>query len=291
MARSTLQNGRSSVPSPSWSESNGTGLLGKRISELEATNPAKVRFDAPEVTTLEDAVRATVRDVFGSTSEEARQHGSFKFARQGWAIGGPADRREIEAYMQRQFTQSHPQAVATLRGLIQRVEERTVGDPTPAARRATIGGTGRRVFLVHGQNEKIKQSVARVLEQLDLQPIILHEQADMGRTVIEKFEDHGSEVGFAVILMTGDDRGGAAEVDHEKYRRRARQNVLLEMGFFLGSLGRRRVCVLYEPEVEIPSDYTGVLYKKLDEAGAWRFELARELRAAGIEVDVNQLLA
>lgn len=62
-----------------------TALLGKRISELEATNPAKVRFDAPEVTTLEDAVRATVRDVFGSTSEEARQHGSFKFARQGWA--------------------------------------------------------------------------------------------------------------------------------------------------------------------------------------------------------------
>ena len=265
-------------------------LLQKRISEVESTDPARVRFNAPEVTTLEDSVRATVRDVFGSASEEARQHGSFRFARQGWAIGGPYDRHEMEADMQNQFTRSHPLALAMLRGLIQRVEERTVGAPSTTRQAPGKTSQSRRVFLVHGHDEKVKQSVARILEQLELEPIILHEQADRGRTVIEKFEDHGSEAVFAVILMTGDDRGGPGAAAPESYQRRARQNVLLEMGFFLGSLGRRRVCVLYEPDVEIPSDYTGVLYKKLDEGGAWRFELAKELRAAGIEVDVNRLL-
>ncbi len=95
------------------------------------------------------------------------------------------------------------------------------------------------------------------------------------------------DVGFAVIVMTGDDRGGPTGASYETYKPRARQNVLLEMGFFLGSLGRSRVCVLHEPGVEVPSDYSGVLYKPLD--GAWRFELAKEIRAAGIHVDLNKL--
>ncbi len=267
-------------------------LLNKRIADIQAINPNEVPVDTPEIPALEDAVRATIRDVFGSTSEETRQHGSFRFARPRFAISGPGDRYEVQRDMQQQFIKSHPSTVAMLRGLIQRVEERTAGGVAvaPSRREGGEAGQSRRVFVVHGRNEEMKQSVARVLEQLELEPIILHEQADMGRTLIEKFEDHGSDVAFAVILATGDDRGGLADEKPETYRRRARQNVVMELGFFLASLGRRRVCVLYEPDVEMPSDYTGVLYKKLDEGGAWRFELARELAAAGIEVDANRLL-
>jgi len=112
----------------------------------------------------------------------------------------------------------------------------------------------------------------------------------MNRTIIEKFEAY-ADVGFAVVLMTGDDRGGAKAVSPDQYQPRARQNVLLEMGFFLGRLGRGHVCVLYEPGVEMPSDYAGVLYKykPFDPAGNWRWELAREIDVSGIPVDLNRL--
>lgn len=270
------------------------GLLTRRLSEVQGVNPAQTRYDSPEVVTIEDAIRATIRDVFGTDSPEAGGYGYFRFVRSKArfvSMRGHDNSSEVEADARRQFLSNHPKTIALLQGLIQRVEERTVGGASlPNKAERTDALLSRRVFVVHGHNEEIKQAVGRVLEQLGLEPVILHEQADKGRTLIEKFEDHGSEAAFAVILMTGDDRGGPGDASHETYRLRARQNVLLEMGFFLGSLGRRRVCVLYESAVEIPSDYAGVLYKKLDEAGAWKFELARELAAAGIEVDANRLL-
>jgi predicted nucleotide-binding protein len=98
----------------------------------------------------------------------------------------------------------------------------------------------------------MKESVARFLEKLDLRPIILHEQPNKGRTVIEKFEAH-SDVGFAVVLLTPDDVGGLAS-SPDKLSRRARQNVILELGYFIGKLGRAKVCALYKEGVEIPSD-------------------------------------
>lgn len=146
---------------------------------------------------------------------------------------------------------------------------------------------GPEVFLVHGHNEGIKQTVARYIEKLDLRPIILHEQPNEGRTIIEKFEKY-STVSYAVILLTPDDVGASIdEKDNLKFR--ARQNVILELGFFLGRLGRERVCALYTRDVEIPSDYKGVLYISLDD-GAWQLLLARELKSAGLKVDLNKAL-
>ena len=69
---------------------------------------------------------------------------------------------------------------------------------------------------------------------------------------------------------------------------RARQNVVFELGFFIGALGRSRVAVLYEDGVELPSDMNGILYTILDAQGAWRIGLGRELRAAGFAVDLNR---
>lgn len=146
----------------------------------------------------------------------------------------------------------------------------------------------RKVFIVHGRNEAAREKAARLLEKLGLEPIILHEQPNRGRTIIEKFSDH-SDVAYAVVLCTGDDIGGLTNEGPEKQKRRARQNVIFELGFFIGKLGRDRVCALYEKGVEIPSDYQGVVFILLDDAGAWKLSLGKEIKAAGLVIDMNKL--
>jgi predicted nucleotide-binding protein len=148
-----------------------------------------------------------------------------------------------------------------------------------------------RVFVVHGHNEEMKQSVARTLEKLALKPIILHEQPNQGRTIIEKFIDY-SDVGFAVILLSPDDMAYPIGASNKEARTRARQNVILELGFFLGKLGRQHVVTLYQKDdkFELPSDYSGLLYIEYDAVGHWRYQLASELQASGYkDADKNKL--
>lgn len=146
---------------------------------------------------------------------------------------------------------------------------------------------GKDVFIVHGHNEEFKHNVARTLTSLNLNPIILHEQSNEGLTVIEKFEKF-SEVEFAIILLTFDDYGNVKNEDSKN--KRARQNVILELGYFLAKLGRSKVLPLYEDEVELPSDISGVLYTKIDESENWKFRLVKELKSAGFNVDANDIL-
>ena len=127
--------------------------------------------------------------------------------------------------------------------------------------------------------------VARFLKAMDFEPVILHKQANQGGTVIEKFEVH-SDVGFAVVLLTPDDVGRS--IKEEELQPRARQNVLLELGYFIGHLGRKKVCALRRGDLELPSDYVGVVWEKMDDGGGWKLALARELKAAGHEVDLNK---
>ena len=140
-----------------------------------------------------------------------------------------------------------------------------------------------KVFVVHGHDEGAREGVARFLEKIGLTAIILREQPNQGRTTIEKFVDYAGEVGFAVVLLTPDDLGGAAAT--EVHLSRARQNVIFELGYFVGSLGRGRACLLRKGEVEIPSDLYGVVYTAMDSADGWKIELARELKAAGFQFD------
>ncbi len=143
-----------------------------------------------------------------------------------------------------------------------------------------------RIFIVHGHDEEIKQATARLLEKLGFDAVILHEQPDKNRTLIEKFTEY-ADVGFAVVLLTPDDMGYATSSSLQTPKHRARQNVVLELGYFLGKLGRDRVFVLYRevPDFEMPSDYTGVLYTPYDTAGAWKYKLAKELKQSGYDVD------
>ncbi|BDG08379.1 TIR domain-containing protein [Anaeromyxobacter paludicola] len=146
----------------------------------------------------------------------------------------------------------------------------------------------RTAFVVHGHDLGAREATARLLEQLEVKPIVLHEQANQGRTILEKFETH-ADAGFAVVLLTPDDVGAPEDAPGDELRPRARQNVILELGFFWGKLGRERVCVLYKPEVEVPSDLGGLVYVPFDDGGAWRYKLAEEIDAAGIAIDFNRL--
>ena len=146
------------------------------------------------------------------------------------------------------------------------------------------------VFLVHGRNESHREATARFLEKLSLKPIILFEQPSRGRTIIEKFENYAA-VEYAVILLSADDQGGERSGEPLTQSLRARQNVIFELGFFVGALGRDRVCLLYEDGVELPSDLSGVVYIKIDRGGAWAISLAKEIKASGIDIDMNRVLA
>gem|GEM_PF-6778401 len=147
-----------------------------------------------------------------------------------------------------------------------------------------------RIFVVHGHNVKIKETVARFIEKVGLAAIILHEQPNEGRTIIEKFESL-SEVDYAVVLFTADDEGGAKDNSAgTSLEARARQNVVFELGFFTAKLGRSRVSVLYEEGVAIPSDFSGILYIPIDQSGFWKFSLAKEFKTAGLHIDMNNAI-
>ena len=183
-------------------------------------------------------------------------------------------------------------AEAILESMIDEIVEYWEDDNVPIPDSATTDRrqpavTSRRVFVVHGRDEGAKESVARFLQKVGLEPVILSELPAKGQTIIEKFKSN-SDVGFSVALLTPDDAGaldGEAELIP-----RARQNVVFELGFFIGKLGRERVCALTKGEPEIPSDYAGVEYIPLDDHGAWQMKLFRELRAAGFDIDADRLI-
>jgi len=148
-----------------------------------------------------------------------------------------------------------------------------------------------KIFIVHGHDEEMKQAVARIVEKIGLVPIILHEQPNKGRTIIEKFEDY-SDLNFAIVLLSPDDIAYPKDKPPEIKEFRARQNVIFELGFFVGKLGREHVFILYREEhnFEFPSDYLGICYTPYDSKGRWRFDLIGELNSCGYNVDANKLI-
>ncbi len=148
------------------------------------------------------------------------------------------------------------------------------------------------IFVVHGHDEAVLHAAVRLAEKTtDREVIVLREQPNSGRTLIEKFEELASSSAFAIVLVTGDDIGEAQDSSlHGRPQRAARQNVVFELGFFFGKLGRKRVAVLLSEGVEKPSDIEGLVYNPIDPAGAWKTSLVREFEAAGIEVDYRQIM-
>ena len=144
-----------------------------------------------------------------------------------------------------------------------------------------------KVFVVHGRDHAPRNKVDIFLRKLGHEPVILEEQPSGSKTVIEKFEAN-SDVDFAVVILTPDDVGNTVGSSDEP-QGRARQNVIFELGFFVGKLGREKVCVLQKGTTEIPSDFHGVVYVPMDETDGWHTKLAREMEHAGVSVDLNRL--
>lgn len=148
-----------------------------------------------------------------------------------------------------------------------------------------------KVFIVHGHDSELKNDVERFIHEIGLEPVVLHRQADAGNTVIEKFEDN-SDVGYAFILLTPDELAMTIDQisvpDENKITEyRARPNVIFEFGYFIGKLGRSRVCCLHKGNVSVPSDLAGLVYKKVDNSiESQAYAIIKELKNAGYDIKV-----
>lgn len=155
--------------------------------------------------------------------------------------------------------------------------------PTPNKPEAPMDKS--KVFIVHGHDEVARLEVARFVENLGFEAIILHEQASSGNTIIEKIEKN-SNVGFAIVLYTPCDVG-ASQKQKDQLKSRARQNVVLEHGYLMGKIGRENVCYLLKGDVEIPSDINGLAFAPMDEGGGWKLAVIKDLKKRGYDIDLD----
>lgn len=271
--------------------SRGAARLERLIGEIDAFDATSLaKRWSPEQKALEATIEGTLTSVFGHDTVEYRRysratsldHGGINMSFRG---ASNDDSHEARRYV----AEGKAEALHILKSAIKWLRDE-IGDAVePAAERparATVAQS-QKVFIVHGHDEGARQTVARFIERIGFEAIILSEQANQGRTIIEKIEAHG-DVSFAVVLLTPDDIGGKAA---DSLRPRARQNVLLELGYFMARLGRDRVCTLAKGDLEIPTDFAGVVWESLDDAGAWKTALARELKATGYSIDWNRVMS
>ena len=158
---------------------------------------------------------------------------------------------------------------------------------TPSYKESDVSKS-KKVFIVHGHDDNTRNEVELLVSQLGFDPVVLFKKPNMGSTIIEKLFRELREVAFAIVLYTRCDEGKA--VEESDLKPRARQNVVFEHGLMCGLLGRERVIALVEEGVKIPGDLSGVVYITLDKAKRWQFDVAKEMKAAGLPVDLNKLL-
>ena len=242
----------------------------------------RLRFGSPEFTEWESDTKTAIINAFGETSRYDKGFEAIHYTPTvSIAVG------TLMAQYQEAYTRGLDQAAARLRSMIRNVHENWE-DPqepsTPEAPQVPQPVITNRVFLIHGRDHGTRDAVARFLEKLGLEVVILEEQPNRGRAVIEKFEEY-VQGDFAIALLTPDDVGG---LSNDKLQPRARQNVIFEFGYCIGKFGRDRVLALIKETPEIPSDYSGVLYIQIDESGGWHMWLIREMNSAGFNIDANR---
>lgn len=255
--------------------------LRRRIEDLKAIQSSKSSYDDPAVTTLKNTYKANLREIFGEHSHQYSDHSHLIDM-----LTFPDSMGDSDYEIQGKFSRGLPKVIGVLEGLITFLEEkRSEVVPQSPSSPPLPQRDAKKVFVVHGHDEKHKQLVARFLEGMHLKPIILHEQVSAGLTLIEKIETH-SDVGFAIVIATHDDIGFSKKTP-EKHEPRARQNVIWEWGYFVGLLGRNRVCALHDGAVNLPSDLQGLVWVPLDDNEGWKLKVYKELRAAGYDVSLD----
>ena len=256
--------------------------LNKLISEVSG-----IQRNSSEHTRWLGNVLRILDEKFGPNSQYSATIRAFPWKETSSRIYSGYD---ISEQIQRDHMNAFRRQMEQAKGIIQSAVDaltEQVSEVQDNALSATGKFDPKKVFIVHGHNESVKQTVARTLENIGLTPIILAEQPDKGRTVIEKFENEGNDVGFAVVLLTADDKGRKNKA--RSMQSRARQNVVFEMGYFMALLGRERVMLLLQEGVEEPSDLKGIVYTALDKDGAWKYRLVKELKEQGYNVSSDSL--
>lgn len=262
--------------------------LKRRVEDVRKFNPGNVhdQYNIPDVEALSASIDEALSRTFGNETVDYERYKNASYFDNGphnYAYDVPISevRQSLSKSRARNIALLE-QAIAALEERLQEEAATTTSNPAAAT---SVSITSKRIFVVHG-HAGVEDSVARFLMQLKFRPVILHEEANEGRTIIEKFEAH-ADVGFAVVLLTDDDVGGEKNGPQKP---RPRQNVVLELGYFIGKLGRKRVCALKRGEIEFPSDILGVIWTEFDSNGGWRQKLAKELQAAGYDIDWNLLM-
>jgi len=267
----------------------GIARLKKCLEAVRSFDPQSVidqhntpRLDALEVS-IDDAL---VRTFAAETLDYERYKSAKDFNRGPYNYMHPT--RPVT--FQTSIARSKDSSVALLEQAIKSLEEQLVehstSPPVDQTSPEPARLPSRKVFIVHGHEGEPREAVAGFLRKIDFTPVILHEQSNLGRTIVEKFEAH-ADVDFAVVLLTPDDVGGPKDGAQQP---RARQNVILELGYFIGKLGRQNVCAIKLGDLEIPSDIIGVVWTPFDAHGAWKTALAKELKDAGHEIDWNKVM-
>lgn len=266
---------------------NAIPRLERRIADLEKFDPSTLQSrSTPETATLQTSIEETLQRVFGAETIEYNRYRPAAVLNAG-PISMTFGRGPDMAFRQ-YLAESRDRSIALLRqaidGMKEEMEHRGLQGiaADESQHEAARIFHPRRIFIVHGRDDGPREAVARFVEKIGYEPIILHEQPNKGRTLLSKFSQEATDTGFAIVLMTADDLGGPKD---QQTNPRARQNVVFELGFFIGALGPDRVAALLEEGVELPSDFEGVVYIPLD--ANWKTKLAKELEAANYEIDWN----
>lgn len=271
---------------------SGIRRLNLRIDELEAFDPSIIpeQFSADKKA-IEASIDNTLSRVFGTDTADYGRYSNAAYLDDGPHFYN--DHFVPPHEWQTTLEKSKQTSIALLKKAVLGLEEELAERDIQTDQTVEVISTEKRelsskVFVVHGHNQGPREAVARFLERINLEPIVLHEQPNSGQTIIEKFEKNSADVSFAIILLTDDDVGGAGV---DALQPRARQNVILELGYFIGKLGRDRVCAIRSGDIELPSDILGIVWTNFDDNGGWKMELGKELKAAGHEIDWNKIMS
>lgn len=249
--------------------------LNLRIKDVREFDPKSVKArGSPEVKALTTSIEDSLAKTFGvGTPEYDRHSQAATLDKGGYSMDEDSPDEIVQFHVD-----GKAQSLALLQQVVKGLTEDLDEDQTRPVQPVAVVELSKEIFIVHGRDDAAKNEVARLVERAGLETIILHEQANGGRTIIEKFEKHGGSAGFAIVIMMPDDVGG---LDPGTLQPRARQNVIGEMFWFAGRLGRERVCALKKGALEVPTDFAGVGYVDMDASGAWKKDVLRELEHGG----------